>query len=171
MRHAAELQIEVDQQHAGVLAQLLGKVAGHQSRTGAAFGIHHRQQLATVTTAGTFFLHHAQQRSAQFLGVEWLREKIPRARLHGQTQALGLVQRTTHQQRRTLGGRALHQGSQLFAPHGADPQQQQVGHLLKAVQRIAMTIADQPRGDLYSHYMFADRLQILEGLSITTTDQ
>ncbi|MNZ48452.1 hypothetical protein D3C78_661990 [compost metagenome] len=171
MRHAAELQIEVDQQHAGVLAQLLRQVAGHHGRPGAALGVHHRQQLAAATAAGTFLLHHAQQRSGHFLRVQWLGEKVPRPRLHGQAQALGLIQRPAHQQRRALGGRALHQGRQLLAPHGADPQQQQVGHLFEAVQRIAVAIADQPCGDLQARHMLADVLQILERLGIAAADQ
>ncbi|MNZ51891.1 hypothetical protein D3C78_697220 [compost metagenome] len=171
VRHTAELQIQVDQQHAGMLAQLLGQVAGHQGRPGASLGIHHRQQLAVATAAGTLFLHHAQQRSGQLLRVERFGEKIPRPGLHGQAQALGLVQRTTHQQGRALSRRALHQSRQLLAPHGADPQQQQIGHLLKAVQRIAVAIADQSGSDLQAMHMLADVLQILERLGIATADQ
>ncbi|MNZ52340.1 hypothetical protein D3C78_701850 [compost metagenome] len=154
-----------------MLAQLLGQVAGHQGRTGAPLGVHHRQQFAAPTAAGTFFLHHAQQRSGHFLRVERLGEKIPRPRLHGQAQALGLVQRTTNQQGRAFGGRALHQGSQLLAPHGADPQQQQVGHLLKTVQRIAVAIADQPCSHLQAWNVLADALQVLERLGIAAADQ
>ncbi|MOA30110.1 hypothetical protein D3C78_1511660 [compost metagenome] len=154
-----------------MLAQLLGQVAGHQGRPGAALGIHHRQQLAVATAAGTFFLDHAQQRSGQLLRVQRFGEKIPRPGLHGQAQTLGLIQSSTHQQGRTLGGRTLHQGSQFLAPHGADPQQQQVGHLLEAVQRIAVAIADQPCGDLQARHMLADVLQILERLGIAAADQ
>ncbi|MCY1547084.1 hypothetical protein D9M68_831170 [compost metagenome] len=149
----------------------MGQVAGQQGRARAALGIHHRDQLAARGLPRPGLVDHPAQGGQQFIRGHRLGQKIPSAGLHRQADALALLQRPADQQRRPFMGRAQQQGRQLLAPQVADPQQQQVGHMLQAVQRVGMAVTHQACAHLQIGQTLTDCLQVVEGRGIAAADQ
>ncbi|MNC33190.1 hypothetical protein D3C75_815730 [compost metagenome] len=147
------------------------QVAGQHSAAGATLGIHHRDQFACRRAVGLGFHDHTVQGSDKLRGNDRLRQKIARTGLHCQAHAFPIVQQATHQKRRALMGRALQQGRQFLTPQLANAQQQEIGHPVQPVQRVAMPIAHLANIHLQAGDALTDFLQLTQGQGVRAADQ